>query len=251
MLWGAGRNGKSRLMAAVAALMGPNTVCNQRIGSLESSRFSLGQLAGKLMLLDDDVSIGTRLPDGLLKQISERKPMTAEHKFGNTFQFTCLALPVMLCNNLPNVGDLSLGIRRRANVIPFSRVFTESEVDPTLFNRVLETELPGVLNRALEGLQRLRGRGGFAVPADCAKAARDWLVMANPLPAFIDERCIANPSGSCRTAEFYRRYQDWARENGIRSIIGGNHIKSALRDLGYELREVRGYPEVKGLLLKP
>jgi len=42
-------------------------------------------------------------------------------------------------------------MRRRLMVIPFDRTFSEADKDPDLFDRILATELPGVLNRALEG----------------------------------------------------------------------------------------------------
>src|SRR5690606_3911712 len=102
--------------------------------------------------------IGTRLPDGLLKKLSEQKLMTGERKHGGTFEFQSSVVPVFLCNNPPNVADLSGGLRRRANVIPFRRVFKPEEQNPELFRTILSSELPGVLNRALEGLRELRNR---------------------------------------------------------------------------------------------
>ena len=46
-------------------------------------------------------------------------------------------------------------------VIPFDRTFTDADKDPELFDRIVATELPGVLNRALDGYRRLMARGTF------------------------------------------------------------------------------------------
>ena len=35
-----------------------------------------------------------------------------------------LSKPIIQCNGLPNINDLSHGMRRRLNVIPFNTVFT-------------------------------------------------------------------------------------------------------------------------------
>jgi putative DNA primase/helicase len=56
-------------------------------------------------------------------------------------------------------------MRRRLIVIPFDRTFTDTDKDPDLFDRILATELPGVLNRALEGYRRLLVWGTFKLPS--------------------------------------------------------------------------------------
>ena len=85
------------------------------------------------MLIDDDVRAGIRLPDGELKKISEAKLVTGEPKFGKPFNFVVRTLPILLCNNVPSLADLSRGMLDRLMVIPFDRTFTETERDPTLF----------------------------------------------------------------------------------------------------------------------
>jgi putative DNA primase/helicase len=193
ILFGRGDNGKTRLMHTVMQLLGPALVHAQRIEDLDKSRFAMGSLCGKLLFVDDDVRAGARLPDGILKTISEAKEVTGELKFGPAFNFTVRAVPVLLCNNIPPLADLSHGMRRRLMVIPFDRIFTEMDKDPELFDRILASELPGVLNRALEGYRRLVVRGSFKLPVAVKKATARWLQRANPLPAFIEACCVKQP----------------------------------------------------------
>jgi len=47
--------------------------------------------------------------------------VTGELKFGPVFNFTVRAVPVLLCNNIPSLADLSHGMLRRLMVLPFNR----------------------------------------------------------------------------------------------------------------------------------
>jgi putative DNA primase/helicase len=73
---------------------------------------------------------GARLPDGVLKTISEAKQVTGELKYQPSFNFVVRTVPVLLCNNVPSLADLSHGMLRRLMVIPFDRTFAEVDKDP-------------------------------------------------------------------------------------------------------------------------
>jgi putative DNA primase/helicase len=145
---GAGDNGKTVLIRTVMRLLGTDLVHAQRVEDLDKSRFAIGSLFGKYLFVDDDVRAGARLPDGMLKTISEAKEVTGELKYRPSFNFVVRTVPVLLCNNIPSVADLSHGMRRRLMVLPFDRIFTEEEKDPDLFEGIWDKELPGVLNQA-------------------------------------------------------------------------------------------------------
>ena len=142
ILLGRGRNGKTKLMETGSRLLGPALVHHLNVESLEGNRFAIGSLLSKALLLDDDVRSGIKLPDGLLKKLSEEKGLTGELKHGGTFNFINRVIPVLLCNGIPSLGDLSLGMSRRLMVIPFDRTFTEQDEDRTRFEKIWASELP-------------------------------------------------------------------------------------------------------------
>ena len=78
---GAGDNGKTVLIRTVMRLLGHDLVHAQRVDDLDKNRFAIGSLFGKLLFVDDDVRAGARLPDGMLKTISEAKEVTGELKY--------------------------------------------------------------------------------------------------------------------------------------------------------------------------
>ena len=243
---GDGNNGKSKLTRTTTLLLGQDLVHAGRIHSLGTSRFAIGSLVGKSLFLDDDVSVGIRLPDGDLKVISEEKVLTGERKHGPTFNFINRAFAMLLCNTTPSLQDLSPGLQRRLVVIPFDRTFTEDEEDRERFNKIWATELPGILNRTLAGLKRVVKRGmKFDCPEDVTAATAKFLRQANPLPAFIDECCEQHPTARCWLDEFYKAYGEWAKSGGITMVQQKSKVKDNLERLKYNVK-VRGN---KGVLI--
>jgi P4 family phage/plasmid primase-like protien len=219
ILLGRGDNGKTVLTRTIVKLLGTAQVQAQRVEELEKNRFAMGSLLGKLLFLDDDVRAGARLPDGILKTISEAKEVTGENKYKPPFNFVVRTVPMLLCNNVPSLADVSHGMLRRLTVIPFDRIFTDKDKDSDLFERIWSNELPGVLNRALEGYARLLKRGRFKPPLAVTEATTRWLEQANPIPAFLEARCIKTVDAECWMQELYPAYKEWATQAGVNAGV--------------------------------
>jgi len=247
---GAGDNGKTVLIRTVMRLLGTDLVHAQRVEDLDKSRFAIGSLFGKYLFVDDDVRAGARLPDGMLKTISEAKEVTGELKYRSSFNFVVRTVPVLLCNNIPSVADLSYGMRRRLTVLPFNRTFTEEEKDPDLFEGIWAKELPGVLNQALRGYKRLLERGTkFKFPNAVKQATTAWLQQANPLPAFIQARCTTKAQGRCLVKDFYAHYSAWTRDMGYTLTQTQHTVTRNLGHLGFTTKKTNQGVAILGLTL--
>ncbi len=248
---GGGNNGKTKLARTITHLIGHDLVHAGRIESLDKSRFAIGFLLGKVLFLDDDVSAGIRLPDGLLKTISEEKTLTGEIKNGPTFNFINRVIPMLLCNGNPSLTDLSYGLRRRLMVIPFDRTFTEQEDDRGRFDKIWAQELPGILNHALAGLKRVvKRRLRFDYPEDVKTATTTFMREANPLPAFIADRCEPVTRGGCLLRLFYEAYANWCKAMGITMVQQQLSVRRNLEHLKYEVDHGNKGETVFGLRLK-
>jgi len=251
MMCGAGANGKTKLLDTLKRLLGPDAVCSSSINALESSRFATGGLVGKLLFVDDDVAVGAKLPDGTLKKLSEEKELTGERKFRDQFNFVNRAMPLLLCNNIPALSDLSHGMRRRLMVFEFKRIFADHEQDRGLFNRIWASELSGVLNRALQGWRRfVQNKHEFSASRDLVSGQKSVLNQANPLLTFIDEWCVKKPKASTPLKTLYEGFVRWADESGYRHKITRNTLKRNLEHLGYTFKRVNGIRLVSGIALK-
>ena len=234
ILLGSGNNGKTSLMQTLIRLVGIDRVSASRVEELESNRFMTGNLVGKHVFFDDDVKAGATLPDGSLKKISEAKLLTGELKYGNTFQFTCRTVPVLACNNSLSLADVSPGMIRRLMVVPFDHRFTKETVDKALFNNIWATEMSGILNFAIKGLQRVMKRElQFMPPESVEKATMKWLTQSNPLPIFIQDCCKVDPSLLSYAQELYKAFVDWGGTNGYKPLPQAASFQKNLDHLGY------------------
>ena len=249
LLHGRGSNGKTSLMKIIRRLLGENMVVSDRMGDIEGNVFKIGDLDGKLMLLDDDVDAGTLLPDGFLKKISEEKPMRGQHKHKSPFEFTCLAVPVMLANEYPVMSDLSYGMVRRMKAFPFNRSFEPHEIKRDLFDEIWERESSGILNKVVEGFGRLKKRGDFLEPVDCINAKKEWLIRSNVLTSFIDEMCEIGEGYRVPLGEFYKAFTAYCTVSGVRNVQSLKGVHSRLEGLGYRIGLLNGKRAVWGLRL--
>lgn len=246
---GGGSNGKTALANTIQKLIGPSLVMAMPIEDFDKSRFMVGNLVGKLLFLDDDVRAGIKLPDGLLKKLSEGKTLSGEQKYGPTFNFTCLTVPMLLCNNPPSLADLSHGMMRRLVLVPFDRSFSANEIDLNLFPKIWATEMAGILNHAVNGMRRVLQRKRFAFPSEVKGARSRWLSTANPVPAFVDECCVKE--GSCAIGTLYEAYTQWCRVSGITSPQQRLNFKRNLENLGYRAGRDAKARKIVGLSLSP
>lgn len=250
LLSGTGNNGKTKLKDCIVQLLGLHLVYAGQVQRLSTDRFIIGNLFGKLLFVDDDVTAGIRLPDGDLKTISEEKILSGDIKYRSPITFKCRTVPMLLCNGVPSLADLSHGMLRRLVVIPFNRRFTAKTADPTLFTRIGQNEMAGVLNRALEGYGRLVQRGRFQLPPPVVRATREWVCQANPAATFVHECCTRDLGGRVLISDLYEAFIAWAREAGITRPQQRTNFSRNMEALGYEVKHTNRGNAAFGLMLK-
>ena len=133
-------------------------------------------------------------------------------------------------------------------VLPFDRTFRD-DANPALFPTIWETEMAGVLNRSIDGLQRLLARGRFEIPTAVRRANDEWLKEANPLAAFVDENCSRDPLGKCLLQDFYDRYRQWAQQRGYTKTQQYQTVKRNLENLGFPTKKGNRGVVILGLTL--
>jgi len=209
--------------------------------SIEKFKTGLGgdnhataNIIGKLLVYDDDLNRNAVLPDGTLKKLSEDGELTANPKLVQAFKFRKVCTVTMLSNGFPKTKDLTRGFRRRAMVIPFNRAFHEEGENLNLADTIIKTELAGVLNRALQGLQRVRERGGFLEPETCRVAREVWINESNTVALFMAERLDVtnNTKDSEGLSLLYEKYVHWCSMNGINRVEMKQQFRNIMEDMG-------------------
>lgn len=256
LLRGNGSDGKTTQMKIISALLGsavlPESIERFSTGSFADSH-ATSSLVGKLLVYDDDLNKNIVLPDGTLKKLSEDGQITANPKGYQPFTFTKVCTVVMCCNGTPKTKDISKGFRRRAMVIPFDRGFTKEEQDPTILKYIIKNELSGVLNKALEGLKRLKQRGYFQEPISCKDAKNSWLDSANSTAGFIRDCVEITKQYSVDKVslnDLYMAYCNYCEEQNYLHVTAKNSFKESCMELGLAVKSRGRHHSFVGIKLK-
>jgi P4 family phage/plasmid primase-like protien len=254
-LWhGGGRNGKTTCAEILQALMGDHAILPRPIHDFDSSNASqhaLASLVGKLATIDDDADLSKHLPASALKKLAEGKLWEANPKHRDQFNFRSSATPVVLYNGWPKIKDITEGMIRKVFIVPFFRRFVPGvDEDDTIKVRIKKDELPGVLNRALAGLKRLRERRGFLEPVDCRLAKTEWLKRSNPIMDWLISTCQQGNGAWSSMHDLYQSYLDWSSKIGRRNTFTQTELESHILQRGLRLETREGNRGFLGIEVK-
>jgi putative DNA primase/helicase len=235
---GAGANGKSVFLKLVIAMIGPENVAAVQPSQFEN-QFQRAHLQGKLVNVISEIAEGAEINDAQLKSLVSGELTTAERKFAAPFNFHPIATHFFATNHLPHTRDFSDALFRRAIVLEFPNKFEGAARDPKL-NEILERELPGVLNLALDGARRLLKNGAFTIPPSSTIAANQWRLEADQAAQFLCDVCERDIGSSERSSDLYEQYQKWAKANGIHKALNQKNFSTRLIRLGLKQSRVAG-----------
>lgn len=232
LIVGPTRAGKGVISRILGALVGPENVAGPTLSSLNGD-FGLAPLLGKTLAVVSDARLngrGAHVVVERLLSISGEDSLTVNRKYRDQWTGK-LPSRLMLCSNeLPQLGDASMAIAGRFVPLILNRSWYGKE-DRGLED-ALRAELPGILNWALDGLERLTDRGKFTRPPSADETIATLQDLASPVAAFVRERCISGPDKQGYVDAIYKAFKEWADDNG--------HVKLAKQTFGRDLRAAVG-----------
>lgn len=232
MLIGAGANGKSVLLHVVESLVGREHVCAVQPNQFDN-RFQRGHLQGRLANIITEIAEGAEIADAQLKSLVSGEMTTAEHKHKDPFDFLPYAKHWFGTNHLPHTRDFSDALFRRAVILTFNNKFEGAQRDVHLLHK-LKAELPGILNLALVGLQRLIENRAFTECSSSSDAANMWRMEADQVAQFVADDCDTGKQCRATSAELFAQYQSWADSAGVRRTLNRNNFTNRLKRNGFE-----------------
>src|SRR5262249_37771382 len=196
-------------------LLGAGSVCGPTFKSL-GGEFGLMPFIGRtLAVIADARFVGENVGITVerLLSISGEDTLDVNRK-GKAFWTGKLPTRIMIISNeLPRLTDASAAIISRMVPLLTTKSWLGRE-DHRLQAR-LEKELPGILNRAWEGLRRLNAKDGKFTHVESAEAALQVLeALASPVKAFVREKCELGADYQEDTGVLYRSYKSWCEANG-------------------------------------
>lgn len=211
---GTGANGKSVFLDVVMAVMGeyaqsvPSSTLLASKG--EGVPNDVARMVGKRLLSTVETSAGKKLDEELVKQLTGGDTISARFMRAEFFDFKPVGKIHLATNHLPHVGS-GYGTARRLQDIGWDVTIPEEERDRSLAERIIEEELPGVLNWALRGYQDWRLQG-LSVPEAVRERTAEHVASSDTIGMWLEENTApAAPDHEIETTELFRNYSAWAR----------------------------------------
>lgn len=221
ILTGSGANGKSKFLKLYSLFVGDSNISHVDLQSLETNRFKLAQLQGKLANIYADISSQALEKTNVFKTLVSGDKVSAEFKGSNSFDFEPFARLTFSANELPKSADLTDGYFRRLIIVDFPNTFGKNGLkkDPHIMDKIsTEKELSGLLNMALEGLQRLEENGAFSENQNTIDAIREYKREIDPLVTFLEECCHIGEDYSASKQALYDTYVNWTYRSGVKAL---------------------------------
>ncbi len=220
LLYGTGSNGKSTYIKTISTMLGDYAGATPMESLLikrgDAIRNDVARLAGLRFVSAVETEGGRRLAESLVKQLTGGDKMTARFLHHEFFEFDPAFKLWLAVNHKPKIVGTDNAIWRRVRLIPFEVTISDAEKDPDLAEK-LKAELPGILNWALEGLQRWR-REGLKEPDAVKAATRAYRSEMDVIGNFLEDCCDTDAEAEVNKAALYKAYAEWAHEAGERTV---------------------------------
>ncbi len=237
VLYGSGANGKSVFFEIIIALMGEENISNFSLHALtDNSGYTRANLSGKLINYASELS--TKMNTSFFKMLVSGEPIEARQIYGRPFLLRQVPRLIFNTNELPFDIEQNDGFYRRFLLIHFDQTISEQEMDPELARKIIATELPGVFNWVLEGLNRIASDKQFSPCDAVSNALLEFREDHDPIRLFLSE-IQAMPHHPEMTKMplkmLYARYVDYCKEFGYRSCALQTFSKR-IQAIGYTIK---------------
>lgn len=236
IFFGFGKNGKTVFINTINALLG-GYAGSASFKTFDADKQSeqtndLAMLKGKRFVSMIESAADRKLNEPLIKQVTGDDKVTCRFLHKEYFEYFPQFKLFLATNHKPVITQSDFGIWRRILLIPFTQNFEDKE-ESGLKEKLL-SELPGILNWALEGLKLWRTEGLKNVPEAVANTTRIYKDDSDTVGQWLNfriERFSGEYSPTLKSSAAYTDYKNWVTENGF-FAVGSRTFKSSLEEKG-------------------
>lgn len=218
LLYGDGSNGKSVIFEIVNALLGRENTSNYSLQSLtDKDGYYRAMLANKLV--NYGTEINGRLETSYFKQLVSGEPVEARLPFEKPFILDHYAKLIFNCNKLPFDVEHTHAYFRRLLIIPFKVIILDDKQDVELAKKIIKSELSGIFNWVLEGLNRLLIQKKFSESEAMKLQIQEYKKNSDSVKLFLDEKNYSpDPSNKELIKSLYADYRIFCQEDGFKPV---------------------------------
>lgn len=217
-LHGNGDNGKNVFMDVIAAMLGDYATAadeNFLSGGNEHPT-QLASLQGKRLIYADETDEGRKIRESRIKHLTGSKTVKARYMRQNYFEFTPRFKIFIMGNHKPSITGNDDGIWRRIELVPFTQKIAEEDKVQDFDQILIQDELPGILNWAIEGL-KMWNTTGLSQSRVVKKATAIYREDEDDeAQFFLDKviRCAEKDGGVMVFGELFQEYRMWCAMTG-------------------------------------
>ena len=253
-MYGSGANGKSTFIEVLCALFGdyfqkaPNSLIMAKKDGSGGIPNDVARLPGARMVVAAEVEEGNRMAEGQIKDLTGGDRITARFLRQEFFEFDPTHKLWIYGNHQPWIHGDDWGIWRRIHQVPFTVTISDDEKDPFLKQRLIEEELPGILNWCVQGCLDWQNEG-LCPPAKVQEATEAYRSDMDLLGEFLEECTNIDVGKTLLKKDLYKEYDLWCKANGHHPL-SNNRLTRQLKQRGYKERKSGGQRVWEDLVLK-
>ncbi|WP_372479699.1 phage/plasmid primase, P4 family [Halomicrobium sp. HM KBTZ05] len=223
MLLGPTDAGKSVFVDVIEALFGGEdsaATSSTSVQYLANERWGPARLVNTALNTRSDLGEKSIENTGKVKELIAGDSLDAERKRKPVFQFKPTAKHIFAANRAPNRSVDDEAFWNRWLTVVFPQAIPRSEQVDDLDEQLLE-ELPGILNWAIEGYQRLEEQGHFTNEPLPYQNREKWERYGNSIEQWLDRCTEEQPDGFTPKESIgddigaYDSYVAYSRQNGL------------------------------------
>lgn len=231
ILKGDGSNGKSVVVDVFREMIGEKNYATVDMKRVASNPEPRGKIANTMMTVVEELPGQKSLGDEFFKAAVAGGVIDARKLYHGSFEFKCNSKFLISTNYDVNFGDAtSSAILRRLLVIPFNVVIPYNKQDRQLTGKLI-SEISGIFNWALEGLESFNENLGFTVTEEIDKNARAAVEGASAIAPWIAEECELGDANFCSNKlDLYESFKMFHEDNaGVSRNMTRNKFSMELK----------------------
>jgi putative DNA primase/helicase len=248
VLHGSGSNGKSVFQDTFRAVLGRENVSGHSLKLLTGNENARADLQDRLINISSE--IGGIADSEVFKLLASGEPVSAKILYQDVHTMEDYGRLVCNANKLPAEVENSHAFFRRFLIIPFSVTVDPAKKDTNLSKKIIETELPGVLNWILEGLARLLKQNDFSPCRAADQALQQYRHESNTVSLWLEDASytVSTSGHELPRGTMLNEYQAFCKAEGFKAV-GGKVFSQRMQAAGFEKYRKSGgyfYPAIKG-----
>jgi putative DNA primase/helicase len=176
------------------------------LSTARNNECEIARVRGARLVVASEVPEGKKFDDALLKDLASRDQLTGGYLYKDSFQFWPAHTLWLYGNHLGRLPSDDSGIWRRLKRFPCEQVIDRDERIEDL-DQQLMSELPGILNWALEGCRNWQEDGALVPPKIVQSATDEYQADMDVLAPFLAECIVSKEGARVGATALYKAYK--------------------------------------------